>query len=261
MSLVTGGSEVRRRLLLESRALPPLGSGQAWEPRQPRLKNNNNITKKKHMQHSSQLRLAMTFASLALGLACDVPVARADAVVDWNIIAAQTIGAGARLGGSAGLDFAMVHTAIYDAVEATDGRFEPYYVVIQGASGSPVAATAKAAHDVLVNRFPAQAASVDTAYHAYLTSHGLAETDPGVLVGQAAAAGIIALRAHDGSYPAVPEVFVGGTQPGDWRPTPPALAPMAAPWLGSVTPFTLNSPTQFRAPPPPRLEPSVRPGL
>ena len=213
------------------------------------------------MQHSSQLRLAMTFASLALGLACDVPVARADAVVDWNIIAAQTIGAGARLGGSAGLDFAMVHTAIYDAVEATDGRFEPYYVVIQGASGSPVAATAKAAHDVLVNRFPAQAASVDTAYHAYLTSHGLAETDPGVLVGQAAAAGIIALRAHDGSYPAVPEVFVGGTQPGDWRPTPPALAPMAAPWLGSVTPFTLNSPTQFRAPPPPRLEPSVRPGL
>lgn len=182
--------------------------------------------------------------------------ARADAVVDWNVIASQAINAAARPGGSGGLDFAIVHAAIYDAVEAYDGRFEPYAVEIPGATGSPAAAIAKAAHDVLVNRFPAQAASLDTAYHAYLANNGLAEDDTGVFVGQMAAAGIIALRANDGSWPTVPEVFTGGTGIGEWRPTPTAFAPMAVPWLATVTPLTLRDPSQFRAPPPPRLKSS-----
>jgi hypothetical protein len=86
----------------------------------------------------------------------------------------------------------MVHAAVYDAVVAIDGRFQPYHVVILGANGSPAAATAKAAHDILVNRFPGQAASVDNAYHDYLAKNGLSESDPGVEVGQKAAAGIIA---------------------------------------------------------------------
>ena len=188
--------------------------------------------------------------ALAIGL---TQKAGADAVVDWNIITGQTIPFAQRPGGSPGLDYAMVHAAIYDAVEAYDGRFEPYAVEIPGATGSPAVATAKAAHDVLVNRFPALTASLDTTYHAYLANHGLAEDDPGVSVGQMAAAAMIALRANDGSWPAVPEVFTGGTAPGEWRPTPTAFAAMAVPWLGSVTPFTLRSPSQFRAPPPPRL--------
>src|SRR6185503_20658230 len=76
--------------------------------------------------------------------------ARADAVVDWNIITGQTIPFATRPGGAPGLDYAMVHAAIHDAVQAYDGRFEPYAVEITGASGSPVAAVARAAHDVLV---------------------------------------------------------------------------------------------------------------
>jgi hypothetical protein len=201
------------------------------------------------MKNSGRFSLALV--ALAIGLTQKTV---ADAVVDWNVIASQAIAAAGRLGGSGGLDFATVHAAIYDAVEAIDGRFEPYYVTIPGASGSPAAATAKAAHDVLVNRFPGQSASLDMTYHDYLASHFLAENDPGVAVGEQAAAGIIALRANDGSYPAVPEVFVGGTEPGEWRPTPPAFAPMAVPWLGAVTPFTLKDPTQFRGPPPPHLK-------
>src|SRR6187401_1020131 len=120
--------------------------------------------------------------------------ARADAVVDWNIITGQTIPFATRPGGSPTLDYAMVHAAIHDAVQAYDGRFEPYAVAITGASGSPVAAIAKAAHDVLVSRFPAKTASLDTNYDAYLANHGLSQDDPGVSVGQLAAAAIIALR-------------------------------------------------------------------
>lgn len=191
-------------------------------------------------------------------------IAHADAVTDWNAIAIQTIvnGLPVHPGATSALDAAMVQAAVYDAVVAIEGGFKPYAVRIPGAHGSTAAAVAKATHDVLVNRFPSATtvASVDTAYHTYLFNNGLAEDDPGVAVGAQAAAGIIALRANDGSFPANPPVFVGSNDPGVWRPTtsyqpgpPPSGAPMLAPWLGSVTPFTLKSPSQYRPQPPPPL--------
>jgi hypothetical protein len=211
-------------------------------------------------------RLLKRFCVLVLGLATFLAmssVVRADAVADWNAIAVQTIvNAGPTHGSAVGfLDNATVQVAVYDAVEAITGRFRPYHVHIPGgASGSPAAAVAKAAHDVLVNRFSLQTASLDTIYHAYLTAHGLAETDPGVAVGAKAAAGIIALRANDGSFPTNPPPFTGGTALGEWRPTPsylpgppPAFSPALAPWLATVTPFTLKSPSQFRPVAPPSL--------
>ena len=63
---------------------------------------------------------AITLATLTLTTS-----ARADAVVDWNIITGQTIPFAARPGGAPGLDYAMVHAAIHDAVQAYDRRFEP----------------------------------------------------------------------------------------------------------------------------------------
>jgi hypothetical protein len=201
---------------------------------------------------------------LMLGIAVSLaisPVVRADAVTDWNALAIQTIaGVPSHPGATALLDSAMVQVAVYDAVEAFSGRFRPYHVHIQGASGSPDAAVAKAAHDVLVSRFPSLTLSLDLTYHNYLAAHSLAEDDPGVAVGQQAAAGIIALRANDGSFPLNPPPFIGGTDPGVWRPTPSYLpgppapfSPMLAPWLATVLPFTLTSPSQFRAPTPPSL--------
>ena len=200
-----------------------------------------------------KLRIFPSVAILAILLA--VPLsASADAVSDWNAIAVQATITGARPGATGLLDTAMVQAAVYDAVQAIEKQYEPYYVDIPGASGSPAAAAAKAAHDVLVNRFPAQAASLDLTYHQYLLNHVLLETDPGVAVGATAAAGIITLRACDGSFPIIPPPpFVGGTAIGMWRPTPPAFAPMLAPWVANVTPFTLTRPSQFRADPPPAL--------
>lgn len=181
---------------------------------------------------------------------------RADAVSDWNAIAVQTTMSGGRPGPTGVLDIAMVQAAIYDAVQAIEKRYQPYYVEIKGASGSPVAAAAKAAHDVLVSRFtsPTIVSMLDTTYQQYLLDRGISESDPGVAVGAAAAAGIIQLRACDGSFPApAPPPFIGGTELGMWRPTPPANSAMLAPWLGNVTPFTMTRPSQFRAQPPPAL--------
>jgi len=201
------------------------------------------------MKLKLQTRIMLAVIVLALPA-----MVRADVVTDWNAIAVQATLTANRPGPSGVIDIAIVHVAIYDAVQAIEKKYEPYYVEIPGASGSPVAAAAKAAHDVLVNRFPAQATSLTQMYEQYLLSHGLIESDPGVAVGAKAAAGIIALRACDGSFPTQPQPpFTGGTAPGVWRPTPPANLAMAVPWLGNVMPFAMTRPAQFRSEPPPDL--------
>jgi hypothetical protein len=194
---------------------------------------------------------ASTVISIIAFTLAVAPGARADTVTDWNRIAVQeviTAGA-ARPGPSGALDIAVVQLAVYDAVQAIVGQYQPYHCVVPGASGSPDSAAAKAARDVLVNRFPSRAVAIEAIYQQYLSDHPLLDAnDPGVAVGTSAAACIIALRATDGSFPnPPPPPFIGSLEIGVWRPTPPAFAPMAAPWLANVTPFALNSPSQFRA--------------
>jgi hypothetical protein len=185
-------------------------------------------------------------------------------VADWNLIAVQRIAAAnpAHPPPVTFIDMAIVQAAIYDAVQAIERRYKPYHVEIAGASGSPAAATAKAARDVLVNLFPDQTPTIDNIYNQYLKDHSLSPADPGVAVGATAAAGIIALRANDGRFPPGQMPFVGGSNPGEWCPTdsfigtppaPPPFSPMAARWVANVTPFALKSGDQFRAGPPPPL--------
>ena len=150
------------------------------------------------------------------------PVARGDAVVDWNTIAFDTISAAspARPGPVGFLDIAVVQVAIYDAVQAIGGKYKPYKVEIPGASGSYEAAVSKAARDVLVSIFPDKSELLDTTYRGYLVKKGLAENDPGVAVGEKAAAGIIAMHASNVRAPnPSPDPFRGDTKPGMWRPT------------------------------------------
>ncbi len=202
-------------------------------------------------------QFSILFVCAVFGL---VGFANADAVVDWNAITAQAVATAVATGRpnpATILDFTMVHVAIHDAVQAYDGRFEPYHTQISNATGSPVAAIAKAAHDVLVNRLSAQTATLDSLYSNYLADHMLSENDPGVAVGALAAAGIIAFRDNDGSYPdPPPPPFLGGTDPGMWRPTAPAFLPGLVPWLGAVTPFALDSTDQCH----PEAQPALKTG-
>lgn len=211
------------------------------------------------MKLKPQLSLMITLLAILIVTPTQV---RADAVSDFNLFALQRIAAAtpARPAPVTFLDMAIVNAAIYDAVQAIEKQYQPYHAQIPGASGSPEVAAAKAAHDVLVNLFPLQTGTIDTFYTDYLTAKGLSPVDPGVVVGAAAAAQIIALRSNDGRFPAVDPPFNGGTEPGQWRPTesflpgpPPSFASMAAPWVANVTPFALKSGDQFRAAPPPPL--------
>lgn len=183
-----------------------------------------------------------------------------DPVTHWNGVAEQAVKTAHDAPPVAALDFALVHLAVYDAVESLDRRYQPYDAYVADATGSPAAATAKAAHDVLVWLFPQQATTLDTAYAAYLTGNGIDPGDPGVAVGQQAASALESLRANDGRNPVNPPKFFGNTMIGQWRPTlsllpgpPPSGAPGLDPWVANVTPFTMNSNSQFRVDPPPDL--------
>jgi hypothetical protein len=209
--------------------------------------------------HCHRLFATLTAALLATSLmGGSARLVQADVVTDWNINALIVIGssgAAARPTPSGLLDITMVHIAIHDAIQAYQGRFETYNAPIPNAAGSPIAAAARAARDVLVNRFPAQAGSIEATYLNYLAAKGLLPTDTGVLVGQTAALNIINRRANDGSFPPNPEVFIGGTAPGEWRPTAPTfLVPMSAPWFGAVVPFAVKDAAGLLPePPPPHL--------
>ena len=200
---------------------------------------------------------------MAVALLGGATPALADAVVDWNEITVQAVSAG-RPGPIGAVDIALVQVAVHDAVQAIDQQFEPYHAEIdtgrgERAQGRRSAAIAAAAHDVLVGIYPAQAATLDTTYFNYLANKGL-DSDPGLLVGQQVAARILPLRRANPNP--LPPPFVGGTGVGTWRPTPSFLgnppapapfSPMATPWMADFDPFTLTSPTRFRAPPPPAL--------
>ena len=196
------------------------------------------------------LQKCAVVATAALILALPTSV-RADAVTDWNAIAVTATGvAPGRPGPSMVLDMAAVHGAIYDAVQAIERDYEPYCTDIPGASGRTDAAAAKAAHDVLVDRFPSQTMALGMIYQNYLVTHGISPMDAGIPVGTAAAACMNALRENDGSFPTMFPPFFGVNEIGSWFST----VPMAAPWLGFVTPYTMRSPSQFRPKPPPDLD-------
>src|SRR6266568_388226 len=198
--------------------------------------------------------LALTVLATVL-----VPIAKAeDPIADWNLIAEKAVKTAGHAPPVAALDFAIVHLAIYDAVESIDRRYEPYHAFVPGATGSLSAAAAKAGHDVLVGLFPAQSATLDAEYANFLATNGIDPFDPGIAVGAQAAPAILALRSNDGRFPVNPPPFLGSTVIGQWRPTPsllpgppPSFAPGLTPWAASVTPFTMNGNSQFRVDPPP----------
>jgi hypothetical protein len=185
-------------------------------------------------------------------------LAQADAVTDWNAITMDAV-TSARPGPQGMLDVALVHIAVHDAIQAIEKKYEPYHFQLAGAKGSRSAAAVAAARGVLVSIYPTQAGMLDAKYFDYLAQHGLTG-DPGLTVGEKAAANIVTLRRATPN-PAPPP-FVGSNEIGKWRPTesfigtppvPPSGAPMVTPWLGNTEPFTLTSPRRFRAAPPPAL--------
>ena len=214
----------------------------------------------------SRLMLGAVLAlTSAVGAAPVAAASDADAVLVWNtnaIVALMNplptadpppaIPGGGQPPPVASIHLAMVQGAVYDAVNAIDGGYEPYLDDVPSAPGSAskAAAVATAAHHVLVGIVPALPQIVrdnlDDAYEAYIAdiTDSADNKTAGIAIGAATAALMLDLRDADGRY--VPHAFPVGDGPGDWRPTLPLFVNDPSAWVANVTPFTLKSQSQFR---------------
>jgi hypothetical protein len=120
---------------------------------------------------------------------------------------------------------------------------------------SPRAAAVQAAYAILFSKFPLQADELNAKRDASLAAFGDGGQSMrrGLAWGQFVADAILDWRSTDGFTPAPPP-YLGGDEPGQWRPTPPAFAPGAVPQFATMTPWGILSPDQFRPLGPPALD-------
>src|SRR6267154_4235898 len=180
-----------------------------------------------------------------------------NAVIEWN----RTLLAIVRTPGAqpatihSTRNFAILHAAIYDAINNIDPKFSPYLVRLSNVprKASEIAAVDQAAHDVLLFLYPAFQAWLDTELQQDLAQlPGNERTAKGISVGRAVAVQLLAARSADGTN-VTPPSYVPGTQPGDYQLTPPNFASADFTQWPQVTPFALSRADEFRPGPPPAL--------
>ena len=187
-------------------------------------------------------------------------------VQQWNKVAEDAVVTSGAFQGEGEIYMAYTSAAVYDAVVAIQGGFEPYGPAITAPAGASLdAAVVEAAYRTLSTYFPSSCNPANAACMAlvaslladYNAAMGAIPAGPakesGIIVGQAAASGITTLRTGDGRMTPIATTSSFETKdpgPGVWRLTPPAYAAPQTPWLGSVQPFVLKSPGQFKTEPP-----------
>jgi membrane-associated phospholipid phosphatase len=183
---------------------------------------------------------------LAVVLLAGSAVTQADVVTDWNQAALDAIRLAKTPPPMASRALAIMHAAVYDAVNGIDRRNGTYFVTSRvPSSASKVGAASAAAHRALVALFPLSVSKFDSLHAAALASIANGpQKATGVAWGEYVASEVLAWRAADGWNAAVAPP--SNTGPGAWMPTPLAFAPYLLPQWGFVYPFALSSATQFR---------------
>jgi hypothetical protein len=188
-------------------------------------------------------------------------VAKADVVLDWNVIAVNTAVTNGQNPFAQARYAAIVQLAVFESVNAITGEYHPYLGTIVAPPGaSPEAAAIQAAYRVLRTYFlaSASASTLDAERAKSLASipDGQAKTD-GIATGEAAALAMIALRANDGSSPAQFKI-PGPPVPGEWQATSSCpivngiAVGIAFQWQ-NITPFGIHRASDFLLDPPPAL--------
>jgi hypothetical protein len=217
------------------------------------------------MRKVARFRLVPFAVAVAFVFALVLPsgAARADEVTDWNQIMLQSALAASppisplvmsRVG-------AIVQSSVFDAVNGIEQRYTSIHVEPNAAPGaSRRAAAVQAAYAALVYIYPAQKSTLDQkradSLAAIASGPGAEHSQSiarGIAWGQTVADAIWAWRSADGFTPPPPP-FLGGNAVGEWRPTLPGFLPGAGPQFATMTPWVIQSPSQFRPAGPPALD-------
>jgi hypothetical protein len=195
-----------------------------------------------------RMRSAGLLAAVAAAAVLATSPARADTVTDWNRNATDALVTTAGQPPTVStIHLAMVHGAVFDAVNSIDRGYEPYLVRVPARSWySKDAAAATAAYRVLSDIVPAQQSTLATRYAASLAAipDGAAKRG-GVAVGEAAGWAMIAARTEDGRFG--PYRFPVGAAPGSWRPVLPPFPNDPNAWVKDVEPFLGKDPERYRS--------------
>jgi hypothetical protein len=178
-----------------------------------------------------------------------------DVILQWNRVLMETILTPGQQPSTIMpvRSYAMMHAAMFDAVNSIDGTYTPYLTdVPETKKASLEAAAAQAAHDVLAALYPARLAILATELAASLEGIKDNRKQQGIQVGQTVAERLLAVRANDG-WNATPTSYSLPPTPGNWQPTPPNLPAAAFTHYPAVQPFAITSGTQFTPNPPPAL--------
>jgi len=193
--------------------------------------------------------LARLLLGLALASFMAPPLTAANVIADWDakalsiIVPATPVALNQR-------EAALVHLAMFDAVNSIERRYRPYLVTLPAASTtSREAAAVAAAAAVLAALHPEAAADIDATLATSLATVPDGEAKAaGLKLGAAVAAKIIEARADDGAT--APDAYRPKTRPGVYIPTPITVG-----WAWTnMRPFALEKPSQFRPGPPPPLD-------
>jgi hypothetical protein len=182
-----------------------------------------------------------------------LPAAAVDPITEWSVTASSVASASAMAPLRTPITLAMLHLAMYDAVNAVAPdrtSFAARVSVVRPASAD--AAAIEAGYRILLAEFPGQQAILDAKYQTLLAD--LPESTAkrnGIGAGASAAQQLLVRRANDGRNVSVP--YAPGSGPGIWVPTPPGFLAATTAFLARVSPFTMESPWQFRPEGPPAL--------
>src|SRR6266568_6733619 len=182
------------------------------------------------------------------------PSAFANVITDWDEKAIAAVAPMSSLGGTnpylAQRMMALVHVAMFDAVNSIERRYRPYLVRLPAApSTSKEAAAAAAAATVLATIDAKTAGDMKAALATYLAPlpDGAAKSD-GIALGEAVAAKVLEVRGNDGCD--APDAYRPRTTPGVYVPTAITLSSM---WP-NLKPFAMAKGSQFRPKPPIALD-------
>ncbi len=188
----------------------------------------------------------------------DVP---STSVLRWNDLALDAARLDHAIGGPAhhfgptktSRALAIVHAAIYDAVNSIDRSYTRFQFQVAASAGASIpAAVAQAGRDTLAALYPSFTATFDAALAQDLAALPAGPAQAGATVGHQIATQVLTFRANDHSSDPMP--YAPTNLPGRWQPDPlhPTQQALTPGW-GLVTPFTMVSGQQFRAPAPPAI--------
>jgi membrane-associated phospholipid phosphatase len=177
----------------------------------------------------------------------------ADVLDNWNEAMLNAIREENTPPALASRNLAILHLAIYDAVNSIEGTHQPYLSFIPPhGPASPETAAAAAGHETALALFPSERAAFDALWLGGSPQPSSSrERTNSIVIGLAAARALLEQRASDGSQLVI--TYFPSNQPGAWRRTPPFYRPPELPNWRCLKPFAMRRCDQFRPPPPPKL--------